>query len=515
MGTSPASIALIVFVLNIAACGSFGPPRDPPQMPTPSHYSVGEMPAQLTPADGVAQRLATGSRLAPEWWKEFQSDALNALVDEGLRNSPSLSAAQSTLSAAREGLRAQIGSSMLPSVDFDFSPSRQRALGLPILPQETFLNNIYTAQVKASYKFDFFGAAVLADRALERQVEQQAYQLESTRRALATNIVVSVIRAASLQEQLSATEELVALGEQRARQMLARYQQGSASRDDMLSAEQDAANVAATLPSLRAQMLAVRHSQGVLLGRTPDQAPAPLSLDRLHLPDDLPIAVPSELLHQRPDVLAAESAVRATADAAGAATASMFPSMTLTASYGRGGFDWSTFTSPAGLIWGVGATLSQPLFHGGALVARKRQYEATHDAAVAQYKQTVLAAFQEVADTLASLDADAQTLVQVSRAVAAARDVHRDTEARYKLGASPFYATLTAQQQYQSARVQYVRARASRLADTAALFDSMGAPPTGPQGAKLLGVDDPRQQQTASRPLLVEKRDVPSFGSRP
>jgi NodT family efflux transporter outer membrane factor (OMF) lipoprotein len=470
----PATAAL---VLSVAACGAFGPAREPPAMPSPAHYAADASSGKLPPADGVTQQLAAGARPVPKWWTMYRSDTLDALVDEGLAKSPSLAAAQSTLRAAREGLRSQIGQNMLPSVDVGFSPTRQRALGIPILPQQTFLENIFAAEVQTSYTFDFFGAAVLADRALARQVQQQAYQLESTRRALAANIVVATINAASLHEQVAATEQLVALGEQRARQTAARYQLGSASRDDMLAAEQDAANAAATLPALRAQAAAVRHAQAVLLGRTPDQAPLPLSLDALHLPDSVPVSVPTDLLHQRPDILAAEAAVRATADEAGAAAASMFPSLTLSAAYGRGGFDWSTFTSPAGAIWSVGASLTQPLFHGGALVARKRQYEAAHDAAVEQYKQTVLAAFQNVADTLVSLDEDANTLVQAQRAAAAAHSVQGDTESRYRLGATPFYAALTAGQQYQSASVQYVRARAARLADTAALFDSMGDPP--------------------------------------
>jgi NodT family efflux transporter outer membrane factor (OMF) lipoprotein len=467
--------------LTVGACGAFGPPREPPPMPSPAHYAVDASSEKLPLADGVTQRLAVGARPLPMWWTLYQSDALNALVDEGLAKSPSLAAAQSTLKAAREGLRSQIGQNMLPSVDVGFSPTRQRALGIPILPQQTFLENIFAAEVQTSYTFDFFGAAVLADRALARQVQQQAYQLESTRRALAANIVVATINAASLQEQVAATEQLVALGEQRARQTAGRYQLGSASRDDMLAAEQDAANAAATLPALRAQAAAVRHAQAVLLGRTPDQAPLPLSLNALHPPESVPVSVPSDLLHQRPDILAAEAAVRATADEAGAAAASMFPSLTLSAAYGRGGFDWSTFSSPAGAIWSVGASLTQPLFHGGALVARKHQYEATHDAAVAQYKQTVLAAFQNVADTLVSLDEDANTLVQTQRAAAAAHSVQSDAESRYRLGATPFFATLTAGQQYQSATVQYVRARAARLADTAALFDSMGDPPDAQQ----------------------------------
>src|SRR3984957_5553439 len=475
-------IVSAAIALCVTACGAFGPQRNPPKMPATVSYSVDAEPAQLPTADGIAQRLDLGERPVPQWWTAYQSDALDALVQEGLANSPSLAAAQHTLKAAREALRSQIGQSMVPSVDVGFDPSSQRALGIPILPQEqTFQYDVFAAEVQTSYTFDFFGAAVLADRALARQVQQQAYQLESTRRALAANIVVATINAASLQEQVAATEQLVALGEQRARQTAAHYQLGSASRDDMLAAEQDAANAAAALPALRAQAVAVRHAQAVLLGRTPDQAPLPLSLDALHLPDSVPVSVPSDLLHQRPDILAAEAAVRATADEAGAAAASMFPSLTLSAAYGRGGFDWSTFSSPAGAIWSVGASLTQPLFHGGALVARKHQYEATHDAAVAQYKQTVLAAFQNVADTLVSLDEDANTLVQAQRAAAAAHSVQSDTESRYRLGATPFFATLTAGQQYQSANVQYVRARAARLADTAALFDSMGDPPAAQQ----------------------------------
>src|SRR3569833_1106389 len=374
---------------------------------------------------------------------------------------------------------------MLPSVDIGFSPSRQRALGFPLPPiPPTFLYNVFAAQIQSSYTLDFFGAAFLADRALAGQIHQQTFQLEATRRALAANIVTATINVAALQEQVAATEQLVALGEQRAQQSAARYKRGSASREVTLAAEQDAANAAATLPARRAQALALRHTQAVLLGRTPDWAPEPLSLDVLHLPETVPVSVASELLHQRPDILAAEAAVRATADEAGAAAAAMFPSLTLSASFGRAGFDWSTFTSPAGKSWSVGASLTQPLFHGGALLARKRQYEAAYEAAVSQYKQTVLSAFKSVAATLVALDEDANTLVQAQRAETAARDTRANTESQNKHKATPFYATLTAGQQYQSAHVQYIRARAARLADTAALFDSMGDPPLERQAAR-------------------------------
>src|ERR1022692_3702163 len=408
--------------------------------------------------DGVAQHFAQGTRPTPRWWQAYQSEALNALVEEGLAQSPALASAQATLKATHEALRVQIGDNLYPSVDLGFAPSRQRALTIPNLPQETFLYNVFALEAQASYRFDFFGATLYADRALALQVEQQSFQFDATRRALAANIVIATINAATLNEDLDATETLVSLAEQYAQQLAARERLGGVSHDEALVAEQNAAKLAATLPALRAQLLAVRHAQAVLLGRSPDQAPAPLPLATLHLPEEVPVSVPSDLLHQRPDILAAEAGVRSAANQAGAAAALLYPSLALSAGYGRGGFDWSTFTSPAGAIWSVGATLSQPLFHGGALRARKRQYADLYDAAQSAYRQTVLAAFENVADTLASLDEDANALAQSSRAADAALRTEADAQARFRLGALPWSATLSARQQYQNARVALVRA---------------------------------------------------------
>jgi NodT family efflux transporter outer membrane factor (OMF) lipoprotein len=434
------------------------------------------MPAEST-ADDSTQRLNVGATPVPDWWRLYQCDALDALVEEGLAHSPSLATAQATLKATHEQLRSQIGQNLFPNIDVAFAPSRQRALGLPVLPQPTFLYNVFALEAQASYRFDFFGASINADRALAHQVEQQSFQFDATRRALATNIVIATINAAVLQETVAAYEVLVALAEENAQQLAAREKLGSVSHDEALAAEVSAANIAATLPGLRAQLLAVRHAQAVLLGRSPDQAPLPLPLESLHVPEDVPVSVPSDLLHQRPDILAAEAGMRAAANEAGAAAALLYPSITLSAAYGRGGFDWSTFTSPAGAIWSVGATVTQPLFHGGALRAQKRQYAQLYEASQSAYRQTILAAFENVADTLASLEADAESLDQSRRAADAALQTQRDTQARYRLGALPWVAALSAGQQYESARASLARARGARLADTGSLFQSMGEVP--------------------------------------
>jgi NodT family efflux transporter outer membrane factor (OMF) lipoprotein len=470
--------ALSVLVLAMMSDACVGVPKPKADITVvPTHYSADGVAAPEITADDATQRLIIGAPPVREWWKSYRCDALNALVEEGLAHSPSLAAAQATLRATHEQLRAQIGQNLLPSIDLGFAPSRQRALVTPGLPQETYLYDVFALEAQASYRFDFFGASINADRALAHQVEQQAFQFDATRRALATNIVVATINAAVLSESLSANEALVELVQENAQQQAARESLGGVPHDDALAAQANAASLAATLPGLRAQLLAVRHAQAVLLGRSPDQAPAPLPLEALYVPDEVPLAVPTALLHQRPDILAAEAAMRAAANEAGAAAALLYPSLTLSAAYGHGGFDWSTFTSPGGAIWSVGATLSQPLFHGGALRAQKRQYAELYEAAQSAYRQTVLAAFENVADTLASLEQDANALTQSRRAADAALSVQTDTLARYRLGAMPWSATLSSGQQYQSARLALARARGARLADTAALFQAMGEIP--------------------------------------
>jgi len=468
--------ALTLSACALAACSTFKP-DEAMRAPTPQQYGAVSTPGQLPGADGAQQKLERGARPVPQWWTAYGSEELNAQVEEGLAHSPSLAAAQSALKSAHESLRAQLGDTLLPSIDAVGGASRQKTL-IPGLPTP-LAYNVFDARVQGSYTFNFFGSQMLSDRSAERRYQEQTYQLEQVRRALAANIVLAAINSASMLEQVAAMQRLADLAEERAGNTADRYQAGSASRAEMLADEQQAADIEASIPSMRAQLLAMRHAQAILMGRTPDKAPEPLALASLRLPEHVPVAVPSDLLHQRPDILAAEAAVRASADAAAAAQADLFPSLTLSGSYGRGGFDWSNFTSPSGAIWNAGAAISQPIFHGGAMRARKRAYEAAYEASVEQYRQTVLAAFENVADTLACLEEDTKALAQTQRAQQAALAEQSDTVDRYHLGSAPYWGTLTAAERLQTANVQLIRARALRLADTANLYQAMGEAPRG------------------------------------
>jgi len=463
----------VMCVAGLSACGSWVPP-DRPAMPLPAHYAASAQATGLPSEEGADQHLRSGRAPVPEWWRAFASDELNAQVAEGLANNPSLEATRHSLDAARAGLRAQIGQSELPTVDASIGKLDQRTLNqLGQLPL-TYQDSVFNAGVSASWSFNLLGAATLANQALMGQVRGQAWQLAASRRALATNIVLLAINLAALQAQLDETSRQVQLGALQARQVALRYQEGGAAMADMLAGQQQAAELAESLPGLRARILQLRHAEAVLLGRNPEAAPQPLVLDQLHLPSELPVSLPSELLHQRPDILAAEAALNAAAAQVGAARAARFPTLSLTASYGRGGYDWSTLNSPLGLIWSAGASLSQPLFHGGALLEQQNQARALYEAAVEQYRQVVLNALRSVADNLASLQEDAQAQTQAIAACAAAEQRWKQGLMRYQLGAVAFDDTLEAEQNFRAARIRSLQARAARLVDSATLFDAMG-----------------------------------------
>ena len=475
-----ARVTALMAAMTLAGC-AFAPPVKPPAPPTPTHYAVQPTPADSAKVDGVAQHFSLGARAVPEWWRLYGSDTLDAWVDEGLRNNPSLTATRHTLEAAHQLLRAQVGANMLPSLDAQGQTSRQRALGIPDIGPPTNLYDVYAGQLALSYNFDLFGATRHGIEQTAAQVDQQSYEFDAAKRALAANIVIAAINAASLAEQLSTSERLSTLAHEQATLTEHSYRLGAASQDDLLAMQQQAASIDTSIPPLRSQALRARHALAVLMGRTPDQAPSNLTLAELHMPVDVPVSVPSDLLQQRPDVLAAEASVHAASAQVGVATANLFPHISLSAAVGSAAFKPTNLFTAAGSIWSAGLSITQPIFHGGALMAQRRAAIADYNAALAQYEQAVLNAFQNVADTLTALNQDALTLQAAINEAAAASHSFTDTDARYRLGAISYPEAVLSEQHLQSAKLSEIQARAARMSDTAALFQAMGTPPPTPK----------------------------------
>jgi NodT family efflux transporter outer membrane factor (OMF) lipoprotein len=205
-----------------------------------------------------------------------------------------------------------------------------------------------------------------------------------------------------------------------------------------------------------------------------DYAGAPFLLDSLSLPKDLPVSVPSKFVEQRPDVRQYSALLHAATAQIGVATANLLPQLTLTGSYGGDAAKFSDIFSPASVIWSVAASVTQPLFKGGQLVHQRRAAVAAAQEAAANYKATVLTAFQNVSNTLYALQGDADALAAQTAAENSAAGSLELAQAQYKAGGASYLQVLTAEQTYQTAAVSLVKARAQRFADTAALFQALG-----------------------------------------
>ncbi|WP_175962935.1 efflux transporter outer membrane subunit [Burkholderia pyrrocinia] len=470
------SVLAMSAALGLSGC-AMAPSGTPPAMPSPAHYGATPQAPRTVEAAGVAQQFDVGAAPVPQWWRLYRSSALDALVDEGLRANPTLAATEKTLAAAQQELRAQIGASTLPSLDANAQVARTRTPDISGAGTQNLRYNVFVGQLQAHYTFDLFGATRYANAASAARVDVRGCELEAARRALAANIVGTAIGAAALDRQIMLTERLIAVAEASALDDQQRYALGAMSHVQALASTQGAASLAASLPPLRQQRASAVHALAILLGRTPDAPPPIPAFAGLSLPEHVPVAVPSDLLKARPDIRAAEAAVKAAAADVGEATAQLFPSLSLTATMGRGGFSWPALLSGAGGLWAVGAGLSQPLFHGGALLAHRRASRDLYDAAVLQYKAAVLSAFGDVADSLAALDNDAQALAANELAARAAGAAFDETVQRRTLGAVPMSAQQASEQRYLSAELEAVRAASRRMTDTAALLQAMGELP--------------------------------------
>jgi NodT family efflux transporter outer membrane factor (OMF) lipoprotein len=192
------------------------------------------------------------------------------------------------------------------------------------------------------------------------------------------------------------------------------------------------------------------------------------------LPENLPVSVPSKFVDQRPDVREYSALLHEATAQIGVATANLLPQLTITGSYGGAAPRFADLFSPSSVVWSLVGGVTQPLFKGGQLMHQRRAAVAAAQEAAANYKATVLTAFQNVSNTLYALQGDADTLVAETAAERSAAGSLELLEAQYKAGGASYLQVLTAQENYQTAAISLVKARAQRYADTAALFQALG-----------------------------------------
>jgi NodT family efflux transporter outer membrane factor (OMF) lipoprotein len=440
---------------------------------------VGEaMPAETAATDvpgGAAQRFQFGRDLSGQWWTLFGSSKLDAMIEEAMINYPDIAAQQAALRAAGENVRAEMGV-FSPQIQGTGNASRVKESGASIGPGfPGFITNIFQATVNVSYTFDVFGGERRTLEGLQAQEQAQNFQLEASYLTLTSNVVSTVIQLASVTDQIAATQEIIALETNELGIVRRRSELGSQTRADVLQQESNLALVRATLPALEQQRAAAEHQLATLTGHFPNDAtPAEITLSDLILPRDLPISLPSSLVAQRPDIKAREAQMHEASAAIGIATANMLPQFTLTGSVGNESLLLRSWFQPSAAVWSLAAGITQPIFEGGALRAKRRAAIDLYDQAGAQYRLAVLKAFQNVADTLTALDHDAQALKAEYDALNAVKASLDLTQKQYAVGSINYNSLLTAQQAYQQSRLAYVQAAANRYTDTVTLFQALG-----------------------------------------
>lgn len=326
-----------------------------------------------------------------------------------------------------------------------------------------------------SYTLDIFGGLRRQLEAVEAHVEFQKFQLEGAYLALTANIVTTAISEASLRLQIRATQDIIASQETLLNLVEKRYEAGAVPQTDVLAQRAQLAQLQTALPALEKALAQTRHQLAVLAGQLPSEMLFPkFELSDLILPQELPVSLPSVLVRQRPDIQAAEALLHASSAQVGAATADLYPKITLTGGYGFTSNIADTLFDHSSVVWNFGAGLLQPLFHGKALTAKRQAAIAVYEQALSQYRLTVLQAFQNVADVLRALETDAAELKAQAAAEKAACDLLELARQQFQAGAVSYLTLLNAQRQQQEARIGLVQAQAARFADTAALFQAMG-----------------------------------------
>ncbi|MCS5711308.1 efflux transporter outer membrane subunit [Candidatus Berkiella aquae] len=473
-------IILITFSLLLSHC-AVGPNFQSPDLPPVDDYTETPLPRETVSTKGMhggkKQHFAYGEDVCATWWELFHSPALNEMIQRGFDNSPTLDAARAALVQAQQNMRAQWGALLLPALSAQGSGQRQQftgaSFGSPNNNPTIF--NIFNAQVDVSYTFDIFGGSRREIEGLCALIDYQRFQLEAAYLTISTNIVTSVITEASLRDQIQATKDLVQFQEKILNITKKQFELGAQSRTAVLAQETQLAQTSALLPPLEKSLAQTRHTLAVLMGEFPCENTAPsFNLASLTLPAELPISLPSELVRQRPDIRASEALLHQASAQIGVATAALFPQVTLTGNVGWQANQLNDLIGPPTNIWSIATNIVQPIFQGGSLIAKRRSAIAAYDQAEAQYRQVVLQAFQNVADTLRALESDAQALNILTQAENAARDTLKLTEEQFRLGAVNYVNLLVAQQQVQQTMLNRIRAQALRYSDTATLYSALG-----------------------------------------
>lgn len=460
-------------MLLVSAC-TVGPDFSRPPVPREEGYLRDPL-SNTVEAQGQSQHFVPGGEVTPDWWRFFQSPSLDDLVRQAITHNMTLQAAEASLRQSQNILMAGHGV-FYPQLDARFAASRQRnPTAQQGLTTTGSIFNLLTLSGTVSYTLDIFGGERRAVEGLQAQVDQRTWLMEAAYLTLTANVVNTAIARAAYAAQIEATEQLIELQREQLRSTEVQVRSGTVPYSTILSLQSLISTNEAQLPALKQRISQAEHLLATLEGVVPTQVKLPdIRLAELTLPKDLPVSLPSVLVRRRPDILAAEAQLHQASADIGVATAAMFPSFSLTGTYGTAGASAGSLFASSGRFWTVGPSVDIPLFQGGRLWFGRQAAIDAYQQASANYRQVVLESFAQVADVLKALEYDAVALQKQAEAQAAAQEALRLLQANYRSGLVNYLDLLVADVQLHQVNIAYLQALAQRHQDTVALFVALG-----------------------------------------
>lgn len=478
----------VVGTILMAGC-AVGPTFHRPTAPKIHHYTEHPMPTIIsgTPhtIGGETQRFHVNQKITAQWWTVFHSPALNELLQEAVKANPDMTAAAANLQKAQEATKIS-RSVFLPTLTGNIYPTRQLTAGTLAsnLSSNAYLYTLTTESLTVGYMPDVFGGNRRQWESSKALEEAALYQYEAVYLTLTSNIVLNAIQEASLRGQIETTQHIIKILQRLSSILAEKRRLGGVGLEAISEQKLLLAQTQALLPALELQLAENRHQLASLLGRySSENLTNKFSLKDFDLPKDLPLSLPSELINNRPDIRAAEANMHSASAQIGVAAANRLPSVTLTATGGYMPVSQSLNSIPSfltllplgpSMFWWMGANFAGTIFDAGALYYKKRAAVEAYEIAVAQYKRTVLNAFQSVADSLKALELDAIALRHTQEQLNAAENWFKAVTLERQAGSVSYLDLLIAEKSYENALLTLTQAQATRFSDTVALFQALG-----------------------------------------
>jgi NodT family efflux transporter outer membrane factor (OMF) lipoprotein len=471
-GTRMTVVALVCLVL-FAGC-SFAPKYAKPVVQTPAAFKE-PPPEQFKDTAGWKAAEPKDDTIRGRWWEMFHEPELNALEGQVNISNQSVAAALANFLAARAVVK-QSRSQYFPTVTA--SPSVTRARQPSVATQSSasptsFTATEYSLPVDASWELDFWGRIRNSVKANSLEAQATLADLENVRLSVQAEVAADYFQLRVLDAQKELLDATVLAYQKSLKLTQAQHGAGLASDQDVAQAETQLNTTRAQATDLGIQRARLEHAIATLLGKPASSFS--IAIDALAAaPVAIPFGVPSQLLERRPDVAAAERRVAEANAQIGVARAAYFPTITLSGSAGYQSSSLGNLVSAQGLAWSVGSTLAQTLFDGGKRKAVTEQARAIYQGTVANYRQTVLTAFQEVEDNLSTLRILSQELQQQNAAVESSQRYLMLADARYKSGLDIYLDVITAQTALSSNQRTAMNLRMQQMMASVQLIKALG-----------------------------------------